>query len=66
MRHFYALGMLAAATVAAALGLKVTEARAHCSFEACDFTKEALIVRSCAADICGGTAKYLCGYCVIV
>ena len=64
MRRFYAFGVLAATAVAAVLGLKVTEANAHCTFEACDFTKEILIVRSCAHDICGGSAKLLCGYCV--
>ena len=33
MRRFYALGVLAATAVAATLGLKVTEARAHCPVE---------------------------------
>lgn len=64
MRRFYALGVLAATAVAAALGLKVTEARA-CNVPVCDLTDEALVIANCAADMCNnGNPNYLCGKCI--
>lgn len=64
MRRFYALGMLGATAVAAALGLKVTEARAHCPVEQCTGEEE-LHLFNCGVDICdNGSPLYQCGYCI--
>lgn len=64
MRRLYAFGALVAAPIASALGLKVTEASASCTIPICDFTKEYLVIASCATDMCGRfSANHLCGRC---
>ena len=63
MRRFYALGVLGATAVAAALGLKVTEARAHCTVPEC--LDEWLYTFNCGSDICDNKDFTLrCGYCI--
>ena len=63
MRRFYAFGVLVATAVAAALGLKVTEARAHCPVPACP--SEDLYLFNCGSDICyNEDPNYQCGYCI--
>ena len=64
MRRFYALGVLGATAVAAALGLKVTEARAHpCPVPEC--LDEWLYMFNCGSDICDNRHPTLrCGYCI--
>ena len=71
MRRFYAFGVLVATAVAAALGLKVTEARAHaCPVPQCDPPDAfELELYNCASDTCGGGEDdvfWMCGICVPV
>ena len=68
MKRFYALGVLVATAVAAALGLKVTEARAHaCPVpNGCPYGY-ALALYSCGSDYCQEKdPNYLCGRCIWV
>lgn len=66
MRHFYVFGALVATAVAAMLGLKVTEARAHCPVEQC-VGEEELHLFNCGSDICdNGSSLFQCGYCIPV
>ena len=73
MRRFYALGVLVATAVAAALGLKVTEARADPEFNPCPVDKcpegEKVELHGCETDTCGEFEDYshlYCGICVPV
>ena len=70
MRRIYALGALGATTVAAALGLKVTEARANpCPVPSSCSANQELWLFNCASDICGDHDDYShlsCGICVTV
>ncbi len=73
MRRFYALGVLGATAVAAALGLKVTEARAELnpcpvpSTETCKKQGKVVELYDCDSDDCGKFKDYShlsCGKCV--
>lgn len=64
MRRFYALGVLAATAVAAVLGLKVTEAGAHCPVPKCA-PEEQLRLYDCFSWRCAYYLDFLkCGFCV--